>query len=418
VKKLLIIYPNWLPSNAVGVQRVRLIVNFLEEFGWEPLIVCVDPAFYEEELSLDLLKIVKPGIRTFPVKARYGRKRFRLYGDITLRAYGNLKKKALEICQTEKIDCIWVPIPPFYTALIARQVHKKTGIPYGIDYIDPWVHDFPGGKGKFNKAAFSSLLAKILEPVAVKKASFITGVSESYFLPVIERNQDLKSIATCGMPYGFDANDYKVKPSNDKLLWDGIEIVKPFVYAGAFLPNAHYFIEKLFSTVSELRKNEKLDRAIRFYFVGTGQSSLQSIADYAAKYEIDDIVFEKKERIPYLEVLNNLSNAAGVLAIGSTEEHYTASKIFQAVLSEKPVFSAFHFRSSVVEILNGANADTYLVKYNPNETEEVFTAIFSRAFISFLDLANGWAPQLQALDKYSARFAAKNLTEIINSVTE
>ena len=96
MKKLLIVYPNWLPSNAVGVQRVRLIVNFLEEFGWEPVIVCVDPAFYEEEVSADLSKIVKKGIRVFPVKAKNANKRFRLYGDIALRAYGNLKKKALE----------------------------------------------------------------------------------------------------------------------------------------------------------------------------------------------------------------------------------------------------------------------------------------------------------------------------------
>ena len=170
IRKLLIIYPTWVPSNAVGAQRVRLLVNFLKEFNWEPIILTVNPAFYVEEKSEDLVQLVEKGIRVEFVNARKA-KNIRLYGDISLRAFGNLKRKAIKIIDEEKVDCLWVPIPPFYTALIGRKVHDATGVPYVIDYIDPWVHNFPGSHKLFSRAKLASIIANFLEPIAVKKAA-------------------------------------------------------------------------------------------------------------------------------------------------------------------------------------------------------------------------------------------------------
>lgn len=415
VKKVLIIYPNWYPSNAVGVLRVRLMVNYLQEFNWEPIIVCVDPKFYEEEKSEDLLKLVKKDIRVIHVNAR-NTGRIRLYGDIALRAFGNLKCKAIEIINNENVDCIWVPIPPFYTALIARKVHEATGVPYVLDYIDPWVHDFPGSHKLLSRAKLASVIANLLEPIAVKKASGFTGVSSSYYLPVLDRNPKLKMMPHSGMPYGFDPNDYDVKPANTKLLWDKDGNVIPYIYAGAFLPNAHYFINELFKTISILRQEGKLNPKIRFYFAGTGNTNLKSIADYAISNGLEDIVFEKKERIPYLEVLHNLSKATGVLAIGSTEMHYTASKIFQAILSKRPVFSVFHHQSTVVDILRETNTATYLVKYVEDEAEVSFEVRLRHVFELFLQETGGWNPIFEKLEKYSARNCAASLAAILNAV--
>ena len=415
MKKLLIIYPNWYPSNAVGVLRVRLMVNYLQEFGWEPILVCVDPKFYEEEKSEDLLQLVKKDIRVIHVNAKNASS-IRLYGDIALRAFANLKRKAIEVINSEKIDCIWVPIPPFYTALIARKVHDVTGVPYVIDYIDPWVHDFPGSNKLFSRAKLASLIANYLEPIAVKKAAGFTGVSASYYLPVIDRNPKLKSIPHMGMPYGFDPNDYNAKPANSNLLWEKDGDIIPYIYAGAFLPNAHYFINELFKIIALLRSVGKLNSKVRFYFAGTGNTNLQSISDYAIANGLQDIVIERKERIPYLEVLNNLSNATGVLAIGSTEMHYTASKIFQSILSKRPVFTVFHHQSSVIEILRETNTGTYLVKYVEDESEDSFELRLRHVFESFLQQNEGWNPIYGRLEKYSARSSAASLASVLNAV--
>ena len=397
--------------------RVRLMVNFLEEFGWEPIILAVHPKFYEEEKSEDLLKLVKDSIRVIHVDAKNA-SRIRLYGDIALRAFGNLKTKAIEIIKSEKIDCMWVPIPPFYTALIGRKVHEATGVPYVIDYIDPWVHEFPGSNKVFSRAKLASVVANYLEPIAVKKAAGFTGVSSAYYLPVFDRNPHLRGIPHSGMPYGFDANDYNAKPNNSRLLWADDGNVIPYIYAGAFLPNAHYFVDELFKIIASLKANGKLNPQVRFFFAGTGKTNLKSIADYAAAHGLQDIVFEKRERIPYLEVLNNLSNATGILAIGSTEMHYTASKIFQSILSKKPVFTVFHHQSTVINILKETNTGTYLVKYVEEEKEVDFELRLRQMFQSFLIEGNGWNPILEKMQKYSARSSAGSLAGVLNAVVK
>lgn len=415
MKTLLIIYPNWVPSNAVGVQRVRLIVNYLNEFGWQPVILTVKPEYYEEETSMDLIKLVKPGIKVEYVDAKKGRKFFRLYGDISLRAFWPLKKRAVEMIKEYEVDFIWVPIPPFYTALIGRLAHEATGKPYAIDYIDPWVHKFPGSNKWISRAKLSSVVANLLEPIAVKKAAVFTGVSKAYYLPVLKRNPALKNIVHQDMPYGFDPMDYTVKPSNLQLLWLTKNNIRPFIYAGAFLPKAQYFIDKLFKMIAAMRNLENFDERIRLYFVGTGFSSQRSVKEYAVRYNLEDIVIETKERIPYLEVLNNLSNAAGVLATGSTEPHYTASKIFQSIVSQKPIFSIFHEQSTVVQILKDTNTDQYLVQYKEMESEDLFEKSIYETFKSFIELSKGWKPELQKLNSFSARSSAQSLVEVLNS---
>jgi hypothetical protein len=66
---------------------------------------------------------------------------------------------------------------------------------------------------------------------------------------------------------------------------------------------------------------------------------------------VGDIVFETPERIPYLAALGVLKQATGILLLGSSEPHYTASKLYPALLAERPILAIFHEESSVVSIL-------------------------------------------------------------------
>lgn len=61
------------------------------------------------------------------------------FGFIAMHAYFLLRKKALELIRKEKIDFVYISIPSFSVALIGLYLHMKTGVNYGIDYIDPWV---------------------------------------------------------------------------------------------------------------------------------------------------------------------------------------------------------------------------------------------------------------------------------------
>ena len=179
MKKILIIYPHFPPSNLAGVHRARLFAQHLPSFGWEPVILTVHEDFYEEKLDWNLFKLLPHNLRIEKVEAKpVGKNRF--IGDIGLRAFKQLYNKAKDLIKQEHFDFLYIPIPSFYCALLGRLLHNITGIKYGIDYIDPWVHHFPGSEKKFSRHWFSTQLAKILEPIAVKKASLITGVAEGY----------------------------------------------------------------------------------------------------------------------------------------------------------------------------------------------------------------------------------------------
>ncbi|MFI3297286.1 MAG: hypothetical protein R3Y59_06620 [bacterium] len=413
MKKLLIIYPHWIPSNLVGVQRARLIANFLTELGWQPIILAVHPKHYEEPLVQELEKTVSDDVQVYWCEAKKVRSSKRLIGDIALRAYKQLIAKGIEIAQSEKVDFIWSPLPSFYTALIVRRVHDATNVPYGLDYMDPWVHNFPGAKFP-NKAWLAKRVAMILEPIAVKKASLLTGVSELSYLPVIERNPHLRNVVCGAMPLGFDSSDYNALPENKKLLWsDESNDIRPLIYAGAFLPQAHYYVNALFKVIAKLRECNEWDNRIKLYFVGTGNSPLKHITDYASDYGLSDIVYENTERISYLEVLNNLSSSFGILVIGNIEKHYTASKIFQTLLSGKKILPIFHKDSTVVEVLKETNANEYLVTYFQEMDDDVFLSLLTEQVKRFILSNKPWNPNLSTLDKYSAKASATYLVELI-----
>ncbi len=410
MKNLLIIYPHWPPSNLAGVHRPRLIANFLTHFNWKPIVVTVKSDYYEEKPDWDMIKLVSKNVEVHYTKA-FKVTTPRIIGDIGLRAFFQLLSKSLEIIKEKDIDFIWIPIPSFYTALLGRIIYEKTNIPYGIDYIDPWVYDITNIKGI--RAKLSNIAAKTLEPIAIKKASVISGVSTEYFLPAINRNFKNKHPELVAMPYGFDPNDHNVNIENLPLPWSKYPGCKPIVYAGAFLPLSGYFIKTLFESIDNLRKLNKFDENIKLFFLGTGFYNHKSIKAYAQEYHIDDIVIEERNRYPFLHILNFLSKSYGVLVVGSTEKHYTASKIFQSILSKRPVFSIFHKESSAVKILQECNADTYTVTFNEKIDHDLFQNKVQEMFCDFVYQNKSWEVLYEKLDSYSAKQSARKL---INSI--
>jgi len=413
MKTLLIIYAHWHPSNLAGVHRPRLIGNYLMEFGWKPRVLTVEEGFYEETPDYDFCRTFSDDFEVTRVNA-FKVTKPRIIGDIGLRAFFQLYRNALEIIRTEKIDFVWIPIPSFYQAVLGRLIYEKTKVPYGIDYIDPWIRDISNRRSI--RSVLSNWVASILEPYAVKKASLIFGVATSYYQGVLDRNFKDKQIEHVGMPYGFDPNDHKIKLENISYPWDKYPDCKPVVYAGAFLPKSGLFIKLLFEVISDLRHKGKLDNSIKFFFIGTGSYSHKSIESYAKEAGIEDIVIESRERKPYLHILNYLSSAWRVMIIGSTEKHYTASKVFQSLLSKKPVFAMFHKESSVCEIMHEANADKSTFRYDETMTDSEIKVNLAGLLSSYLKNEVEWKVDLSELEKYSARNSAKLLSEKIEKI--
>jgi hypothetical protein len=418
MKNLLIIYPHWPPSNLTGLHRARLIANYLEDFGWHPVMLTVAPVHYEEKPDYDLVNTVSPRVEVvttdaFPVLSLGG---YRLLGDIGLRAWWQLYREARKIISRINIDFIWIPVPSWYPALLGPLLLRKTGVPYGVDYIDPWVSHLAPFDKRFSRAWLVLQLARLLEPVAVRNASLISGVSKPYYQGVLDRNFRHKPVVDAAMPYGYDPNDHKVVLKGLQTPWPEDGSVQPLVYAGIFLPQSHLFLDRLFSVVREMLDAGIWQPSRQFWFLGAGYYQGRQVMDYARDHGIAHLVHEIHQRFAFLEILNFLGRASAILVVGSTERHYTASKIFQSLLSGRPVVSIFHAESSAAAILRECDAAEYSVLYKEDFSNADLDAAIRKALTAYLDGNENWKFDASGLDRYSAKESARILVQAMENV--
>ena len=422
LKKILIISPHFPPSNLASVHRPRLFANHLKTFGWEPVILTVHEDYYEETPDWNLVKLLPANLRIEKVRA-FKNTRPRLIGDIGLRAFFQLYKRAKHLIRTEGFDVLYITIPSFYCALLGRWLHSSTGIPYGIDYIDPWVHEFPGSEKILSRHWFSTRLAKFLEPIAVKKASLITGVAEGYYKAVLERNPHLKTQAVVGaMPYGGEQQDHAMLQQLDlkPYLFEKQADRLLLVYAGAMLPKAYLPLEAIFKSI---KAQKEVFANVEFYFIGTGKTpddaagyNIKALAEQYGLWE--SVVFEYPKRIPYLGVLVHLQQADAIFILGSTEPHYTPSKSYQGVLSEKPIFAVLHRESTAVKILTDSGAGIVLAFDGETDLHEIEKSFFDNwlRFISFKNQFHSSDIDKQMFESYSAKAVSGQLATLLNEV--
>jgi len=449
MKTILLITPHYPPSNLAAVHRSRLFAQHLPALGWKPIILTVDEDYYEEALDWKLHQLLPKGQRIEKVSA-FKITKPRLIGDIGLRGYFQLRRRALEIIRSEKIDFVYITIPSFYMALLGPYLFKKTGVPYGIDYIDPWVHVFPGSDKIFSRHWFTTKLAKFLEPIAVKHASLITGVSEGYYKPVLDRNPHLKTQAlTAAMPYGGEESDHDfirsrrnevasttltpltistsspLLPSAGKLNLSTFSTTSTlkFVYAGAILPKAYKPLEEIFKALNSLQstglgsptEGELVGSSLQLNFIGT----LGTIKPFVEGYNLwGSAVIEHPNRIPYLDVLSQLDASDAVFILGSTEPHYTPSKVYQAVLSGKPILAVLHEASTAVRVLRESRAGI-VVTMKGEEDLDTLSARFLEGLKEFMVFKQTFDPAKitrAAFDQYSAKAVTAQLVEKLDEI--
>jgi hypothetical protein len=424
LKKIIIVSPHFPPSNLAAVHRSRLFAMHLPEFGWKPIIVTVDEKYYEETLDPNLSLLLPKDLRVEKVKA-LDTKPIRLIGDIGIRGFYYLYRKILHLCASEKIDFLYIPIPSHFAALIAPLIHKKTGVPYGIDYIDPWVHRWPGTEKIFSKAWFSMKLGEMLEPRAVKNVSLITGVASGYYDEVLQRNPNLAGrIITAAMPYGGEAGDHDVvnRLGLKTYLFEKKEGILDLVYAGAMLPKAFKPLEEIMRVISA---NKAQFKSIRIHFIGSGSSpndpNSYNIRKLAEQFNLwETVFFEYPKRIPYFDVLTHLNACDGAFILGSTEPHYTPSKVYQAVLSNKPILAILHEKSSAYKILEDTHSGVVLAFMGEKELSKIRNE-FLMKWQEFLIFLKEFKPEhinRQIFEDYSARSVTKILAKAIDDSIE
>jgi hypothetical protein len=221
------------------------------------------------------------------------------------------------------------------------------------------------------------------------------------------------------MPYGGERSDHRfVRTARIRpYLFDPTDGLLHLVYAGAMLPRAYPVLEQVFRSIAE---NTNAFEGTRFHFIGTGSSpddaSSHTIKPIAQRFGLwGSLIDEHPARIPYLDVLAHLEAASGVFILGSTEAHYTPSKVYQGVLSQKPILAVLHARSTACRVIRSTHAGLVVSFETPADVEQL-SATFAETFREFRVLmARFDASEVdqEVFEEYSARNVTRQLADAL-----
>jgi hypothetical protein len=337
------------------------------------------------------------------------------------------------LLSTERFDALFITIFPSYPALLGPHLKREFGVPFVLDYQDPWVGEWGrsvggGKKGRPTlKNRLSRWVATKLEPRVARAADAITAVSEGTYSGVVERNPELRGKLCAAIPLGSDAADYAFLSvhARPNPFFDPEDGHCHVCYVGTLLPLGFETLSAVLKAAASLRtRRPELYARLRFHFFGTSNQTARDaparVLPVARKFDVADIVTEVPYRVNYLDALTLQTQATAILMMGSSERHYTASKLYPALLARRPILAAYHEASTVVDVLRRAAAPpaVRLVTYGDVRRAEDCVPELARELEMLVEnpIWDGRLVDYAAVNEVSASVLAGKLADVFDTV--
>lgn len=426
--------PHFPPDSSAAAHRVRLLAPHLDAAGWTPTVVTLERSAYEGRLDRDLESLVPPTLRV--VRARAwppGSTRWAGLGDLGLRAFTGLRHACRSLLSRERFDALFITVHPVYPALLGPGLKAGFRVPFVLDYQDPWVGAWgqsvgggPGGTPDWKSRA-SRRLGTWLEPKAVNAADAIVAVSRGTLDGIVERMPAAGRLPHGIIPLGFEPDDFESLRGRPRMAspFDPADGLVHLCYVGTLLPAGIDTLRLLLRALDGARRDDPAAARIRLHFFGTSNQSESDacrVLPIAQACGVADAVTEVPGRLDYLDALSVLTHASGILLLGSSQRHYTASKLYPALLAKRPVLALFHEASSVVSILRAAASEptVRVVAYGDEPPADAWVGEVAR-HLRALAVACAYRAGDVALDRVtdvSARHLARQLAAVFDRVAE
>ena len=354
MNKVLIITYYWPPSGGAGVQRWLKFSKYLPEFGWEPLILTVDPDFAAYPLTdLSLIKDLPASLKVYTTPAT---NYFSIYkkdtskipsagfanntdnsikGKIFRFIRGNFflpdprkgwnkfaVEKACELIEKEDIRNIITTSPPHSTQLIGLKIKERyPSINWVADLRDPWTDIYY--YNQFYPTFISKFIDLKLEESVLKKSDKIITVGSSLKKLFSMKLKETES-KTVVITNGYDEDDFSgiiaSSPSIFTITYVGT--LSDIYPVGAFLDSLKIFKEK--KTKFILR------------FIGTVSQNQRELIQSITGDSIPEFI----PYVEHMEAIKFMYNTSVLLLIipqHQSNKSIITVKIFEYVASGKPI---------------------------------------------------------------------------------
>ena len=361
--RLLLVSPQFPPTNAADAQRLRMLLPHLGAAGCRAEVLAVEPASLAAPLDPWQAEGLPADVPVHRVRGLpLAWSRLPGLGGVPARTLGALDRAGSRLLRRGGFDGVYVSTTAFGLFRLGPRWRRRFGVPFVLDYQDPWVNDFyrqhpairpPGGR---LKQAVSDRLNRFHEPRVLRHASGITAVSADYGRQIRGRYPWLQTLPELVLPFPGEPADFTRLPDPPPwpLPFDPHDGLLHWVSIGRGGPDLAMALEGLFSAIAG-HADPQLRRRLRLHFLGTSYAAagrgIPSVRPLAERHGLGDCVHEQTDRLPLSQALSCLRAADALLVIGSSDAGYTASKIYPYLLARRPLLAVMHRRSSVVDLL-------------------------------------------------------------------
>jgi glycosyltransferase involved in cell wall biosynthesis len=425
MNKVLIITYYWPPSGGAGVQRWLKFSKYLPEFGWEPIILTIDPEFAafpvtDSSLIEDIpanIKVYKtPATDYFSIyrrdKTKIPSAGFAISVDNTLKGRffrfirGNFfipdprkgwnkfaLEKACELIEAEDIEHIITTSPPHSTQLIGLKLKKKyPAIKWIADLRDPWTDIYY--YNQFYPTFISKLIDSGYEKNVLKNADRIITVGNSLRSTFSQKIPDIENKIDV-ITNGFDEVDFvKAESVNPPKL--------TITYVGTL--SDIYPVNGLVKALKILN-----DKGIDFVLRFVGSVS-QNAKDLLLN-SLHNVSVEFLPHVIHSEAIKYLMNSSVLLLIipsHSSNKTIITGKIFEYLSSGKPILCIGPEDGDAAAIIKKCNAGI---------TAGYDDSVKMTDFLGSLNSFSGLSDKTFVLE-FSRQSLTKRIAEILNSEDE
>ncbi len=383
--RVLIVSPHFPPVNTADMHRVRMVLPFLQAAGWEAEVLAVEPGQVAAPQDPWLEEGLPDGVPVHRVRALgLAWRRIPGLGTLGWRALPALRHEGDRLLAGGRFDLVYFSTTVFETHLLGPGWTERFGVPFAMDYQDPWVNDYyrghpevvpPGGRLKH---AVADALHRWMEPRVLRACAGFTAVSAAYPRQLAARYPRLRLPPHAVLPFPGARRDLgRVAPQGCD---DGL---RHWVYLGRGGPDMAPALCGIFAALRD-HADADLLRGLRLHFLGTSYAAAGSgaptVLPLAREFGLEAVVEEVPDRIPYSETLARLKGADALLVPGSDDPAYTASKIYPYLLAGRPLLAVFHERSGVVDLMARARGGV-CVPFATGEAPEALGARIARAWL-------------------------------------
>jgi glycosyltransferase involved in cell wall biosynthesis len=454
MRKILIIAYYFPPIQSSGVYRPLKFVKYLREFGWEPVVLTVNPVCVhsrDDELLNDLPKDIvierTPQLDFYRLVRLFKRQKVatqacrdgndnekqnkdrETHADSTLkRMLSGLKRhvalftrgvffvpddevpwlpvavaRAVKLAKREGIDAVMTTAPPQSAHLVGLFTKWATGLPWIVDFRDLWMDEFDFYEKPYGR--WRRPIERFMEKQVLKRADRVINISRGESLTLQSEYNYLPAGKFHVIHNGFDLEDFnedsKVAGSKNTMR-DRLRIT----YMGTLYPST---ADEFFEALSELYEvNPLLGDQVEFRFIGHFDSSYIDMTGNCSFSNSLNLLGMR----PHDEAVREMCDSDVLLVLlggNKMKDTEVPGKIFEYMGTGKPILALVR-QGDVSSILEGSNL---AFTVNPDNREEI-----KETLLNLVKLWQQGELHREPNIEYINRFSRKELTGKLSSMLD